>query len=493
AFCTLGRNKAAVGWLVLASLVFYGYWNPIYLLLLFASLLINYRLGSILSNSARLRPALLVFGVALNLGNIGYFKYANFFVDNINTVAQTTFSIGEIALPLGISFYTFQQIAFLVDSYRKQTRERDFLNYCLFVTYFPQLIAGPIVHHAEIIPQFEDPKTFRFDSMHLATGITIFSVGLFKKVVLADGIAPYANHVFAMAEASDPSMTFFTAWGGALAYTFQLYFDFSGYSDMAIGLARMIGINIPINFNSPYKSGSIIEFWRRWHITLSRFLRDYLYIPLGGNQKGEVRRYLNVMVTMLLGGLWHGASWNFVLWGGLHGLFLVVNNIWRELGFSGPRHTALARVYRMVCVAITFAVVVLAWVIFRAPTLDGATAMYSALFGLNGVVMPASFYDSLNIWGLGNVLQQLGVSFDGPWAWDSIGQLFFLTALGLVALFAPNATELFQLYGTKLPDHWKWTQFNMSYRWIAFTALILGGSVLIVLSHRVSEFLYFEF
>ncbi len=493
AICSTGRNKAAIGWLAAASLFFYGYWNPVYLVLLCSSMLVNYKLGTILFHAQKPRPMLLALGVALNLGNIGYFKYANFLVDNINTVAHTTFSLGKIALPLAISFFTFQQIAFLVDSYRKQTRASDFLSYCLFVTFFPQLIAGPIVHHAEIMPQFADPKTFRFDSRLLATGITIFCVGLFKKVVLADGIATYANQVFDMAEASDSSITFFTAWGGALAYTFQLYFDFSGYSDMAIGLGKMIGIDIPINFSSPYKASNIIEFWHRWHMTLSRFLRDYLYIPLGGNRKGKVRRYLNLMVTMLLGGLWHGASWNFVLWGGLHGLFLVINNAWRNLGFSGPRQSTWAHVYRMACVAFTFFVVVLAWVIFRAPTLDGAMAMYGALFGLNGVALPESFCDTLNIWGLGNVMQQLGVSFDGEWEWESIGQLFFLFALGIIALLAPNLTELFQLYGARLSDRLRWMQFDFNYRWMTFAAVTLAASVLLVLSHRVSEFLYFEF
>lgn len=492
-FCSLGRDRLAVGWFIAASLTFYGYWNPVYLLLLCASILFNYTLGSILANAQKPRRALLVLGITVNLCNIGYFKYANFLVENVNSLAHTTFSLGTIALPLAISFYTFQQIAFLVDCYHKQVRERSFLNYCLFVTFFPHLIAGPIIRHEEIMPQFADRKVFRFDSRLLATGITIFCVGLFKKVVLADGIAPYANHVFGMAEASDASITFFTAWGGALAYTFQLYFDFSGYCDMAIGIAKMIGINIPLNFNSPYKAGSIVEFWRRWHMTLSRFLRDFLYIPLGGNRKGKGRVYLNLMATMLLGGLWHGASWNFVLWGGLHGLFLVINNVWRNFGFSGPRHATWARVYRMACAALTFSVVILAWVIFRAPTLDGAMAMYSGLFGLNGVALPESFYDTLNIWGLGNVTEQLGVAFDGEWAWESISQVLFLVALGIIALFAPNLTELFQLYGARLSDRTRWMQFDLNYRWMTFAAATLGASVLLVLSHRVSEFLYFEF
>jgi len=493
ALCSLGRHRAIVWWLVLASFVFYGYWNPIYLVLLGVSLVVNFQLGSILARSPERKPMLLAFGVALNLGNIGYFKYANFLVDNVNAVAHTTFSMGDIVLPLGISFYTFQQIAYLVDSYRKQTDQYDFLNYCLFGTFFPHLNAGPIMHHREMMPQFADPKTFRFDSWNLATGISIFAVGLFKKVVLADGIAPFANEVFGMAEDPAASITFFTAWGGALAYTFQLYFDFSGYSDMAFGLARMMGIVIPINFNSPYKAHSITEFWRRWHISLSRFLRDYLYVPLGGNRKGEGRRYVNLMATMLLGGLWHGASWNFVLWGGLHGLYLVINNAWGALGFSGPRDPRFARVYRAACVAFTFIVVVLAWVIFRAPTLNGARSMYSALFGFNGAVMPESFLGFLNTLGIGTLIDQLGVTFEGAWQQNSIGRLFFLFGLGAVALFAPNVIDLFNLADTKLRRPWTWMRFDTNYRWAAFSALILGVSVVLVLSQRVSEFLYYVF
>lgn len=446
-----------------------------------------------LAHSKEPKPVLLGVGVALNLGTLGFFKYANFFVDNINAVVRTTFSLDTIVLPLAISFFTFQQITFLVDSYRKETREYNFLNYCLFVTFFPQLIAGPIVHHKEVMPQFADPNTFRFDSRHLAIGITIFCVGLFKKVVLADGIAVYATQVFDMAEDPASSVSFFPAWGGTLAYTFQLYFDFSGYSDMAIGLARMMGIYLPINFNSPYKARSIIDFWRRWHMTLSRFLRDYLYIPLGGNRRGKGRRNFNLMITMLLGGLWHGASWNFVIWGGLHGLFLVINNAWLALGFSGPRNRGINRVYQTACVALTFTVVALAWVIFRAPTLDGAMAMYRALFGLNGVVLPAISLEAFRSVGLGNAMLEWGVSFDAQWQWTETRQLLFLVGLGAVALFAPNVMELFRLSDAKLRGLWKWTRFDTNYRWAAFTILILGSSVLLILSHRVSEFLYFEF
>ena len=295
-------------------------------------------------------------------------------------------------LPLGISFFTFQKIAYLVDAYRGEVRAGGFLSFALFVTFFPQLIAGPIVHHSEVIPQFGQKSTYRPNLDNLSMGIGIFVLGLAKKTVLADSIATYATPVFRAAQAgADP--TLFEAWGGALAYTFQLYFDFSGYSDMAIGLALMFNIRLPINFNSPYKATNIIDFWRRWHITLSRFLRDYLYIPLGGNRHGVARRYANLMLTMLLGGLWHGAGWTFIVWGGLHGIFLVINHFWHALGVgsattSGARPGSDGSAAR----TITFLAVMVAWVFFRAEDFDAATRILAGMAGLNGVQLPASYH-----------------------------------------------------------------------------------------------------
>lgn len=324
-----------MSWLILSSLFFYGWWNPAYLSLILFSMLFNYAFGTILSNGEKpkIRKYLLWVGVTTNLGFLGYFKYANFFVDQLNWAANSNFHLEKIILPLAISFFTFQQIAFLVDSYRHETKEFNFLQYCLFVTFFPQLIAGPIVHHKEMMPQFASNQVYKVNYKSLAIGLIIFTIGLFKKVILADGVAIYATPIFAEAEA-EIAITLFSAWGGALAYTLQLYFDFSGYSDMAIGIAFMFGIKLPINFNSPYKSQSIIEFWRRWHITLSRFLRDYLYITLGGSKKGNVRRYVNLFITMLLGGIWHGAGWTFIIWGMLHGTYLMINHAWRKVRFD---------------------------------------------------------------------------------------------------------------------------------------------------------------
>lgn len=323
AFYLIGKligNRAAVASLILASLFFYGWWNPAYLTLIGASILVNYGLGQRLrlanyhSRSA-MKSATLMAGIVINLGLLGYFKYMNFFVDTAADLFGTGFTLERIVLPLAISFFTFQQITYLVDTSRGLAEEYGFLHYTLFVTFFPQLIAGPIVHHSEMMPQFVRKDLCKFRHRNLAIGMSIFALGLFKKVIIADNVAVFGTPVFDAANAG-VTLSFIEAWGGALAYTFQLYFDFSGYSDMALGLARMFGIRLPLNFNSPYKAVNIVEFWRRWHMTLSRFLRDYLYIQLGGNRKGVTRRHANLMATMLFGGLWHGAGWTYVAWGG---------------------------------------------------------------------------------------------------------------------------------------------------------------------------------
>ena len=291
-------------------------------------------------------------------------------------------------LPLAISFFTFQQISYLADAFQGKIREAGFLRYCLFVSYFPQLIAGPIVHHKEMLPQFAKKRIYSLSYKQLSVGLTILVLGLFKKVVLADEIAKLSTPVFDAA-AQGIQLTFFEAWGGALAYTLQLYFDFSGYSDMAIGLAALIGIQLPLNFYSPYKAQNIIEFWQRWHITLSRFLREYLYIPLGGNRHGSCRKYGNIMVLMLLGGLWHGAGWTCIIWGGLHGMYIMMNHAWRSLLKKTRGHLAdlssFIFIYRMLARCLTFMAVVVAWVFFRADNASDAVQIISAMFGGNGL------------------------------------------------------------------------------------------------------------
>lgn len=389
-FFLLGRvqQRVALGWLVLCSLFFYGWWNPPYVVLIVGSILFNYVCGWSLYR--RRSKAVLVFGVALNLCAIGYFKYYDFFLSSMAWGMGTDYNFTNIILPLGISFFTFQQVAYLVDAYVHEAGEKNLIDYALFVSFFPQLIAGPIVHHQDLLPQFKKEETFRPRKAAIYAGLTIFFIGLFKKVVVADGISPFANAVFDFADAGG-AVTFFEAWGGSLAYTLQLYFDFSGYSDMAIGLGCILNIRLPMNFNSPYRATNIIDFWRCWHITLSRFLRDYLYIPLGGSRVGgKVRRYGNLMVTMLIGGLWHGAGWNFVFWGGLHGAYLLVNHAWRNNVDppGGQLPWVVAKAKNGTYWLITFIAVCVAWVFFRAVTFEGAFEILKGMAGLNGFVLP---------------------------------------------------------------------------------------------------------
>src|SRR5579862_8826754 len=383
AFAAARRHSPRAGILVLAgaSLFFYGAWKPIYLLLLLASIAVNFSLGLSMEDPSR-RRTIGMLGVALNLAALCYFKYANFILDSVNALTGAPLPFVDIVLPLGISFFTFQQIAYLVDVMRGAKVERDIVSYALFVSFFPHLIAGPLVHHAEMIPQFKRGRTGR-SAVLAARGLAIFAAGLFKKVVIADNLAQFVSPVFAHLDAGG-GVTTPWAWLATLAYTLQIYFDFSGYSDMAIGLALLFGIRLPVNFRSPYQATSVIEFWRRWHITLSRFLRDYLYIPLGGNRLGEQRRYINLMVTMLLGGLWHGAGWNFLVWGGLHGACLGINHLWRRWRGAAAKVSSSNYLARAAAWAVTFGAVVVAWVFFRAKTRAGAWAMLSAMFGFGG-------------------------------------------------------------------------------------------------------------
>lgn len=375
------ERRWMIGWLVLASLVYYGWWRLDFVLLLVASVLVNFGFGKLLLGgrlSHAGAKAALAAGITLNLAVLAYFKYAIFFTKNANYWFDAGFAVPDIILPIGISFITFQKIAFLVDAYRGQVRNFTFLNFALFVTFFPQLIAGPIVHHSEVMPQFATAMQ-RDRAADFAVGLSIFCVGLFKKVVVADTCAVYADAGYAALKAG--SLDVGSAWIAVLAFSFQLYYDFSGYSDMAVGLARMFGVRFPANFHSPYKATGIVDFWRRWHITLSRFLREYLYIPLGGNRKGPARRYLNLAIVMLLGGLWHGANWTFVIWGGVHGALLALNHAWGQLRIA--RLPVLnGKIATAAAIGLTFLVVTLAWVPFRADSLSEAGRMMTMLFPL---------------------------------------------------------------------------------------------------------------
>jgi alginate O-acetyltransferase complex protein AlgI len=390
-FFGLGRNSKLLAqiWLALASLFFYAWWNPPYLVLLLVSATINYGVGQALqaradaTSPAARDKALLAAGLAFNLVALGYFKYFAFLLGIFKDLSGYRLDAGHIILPLGISFFTFQKIAYLVDSYTGRIKERSFLNYILFVSFFPQLIAGPIVHYSQVFPQFKDPLTYKINSSNVIAGLTIFLLGLAKKVVLADEFARSANAGFESA-ANGTNLSLVAAWIAALGYTLQLYFDFSGYSDMAIGLGRMFNIQLPLNFDSPYKASSIIEFWRRWHMTLSRFLRDYVYIPLGGNRGTAAHRYVNLLLTMVVGGLWHGAAWTFVLWGALHGVYLLINHFWRAM----IGNTDFGRAGIVAAHAITLLAVIVAWVLFRSPDIPSALRLYKGMLGANGAELP---------------------------------------------------------------------------------------------------------
>jgi len=495
-FAASGRAMLAAAWLGLASLVFYGYWSPRYTLLLLASIAANYLVGRgifRLRDGPRLRERrlLLAAAVAFNLGLLAYYKYANFFVDSFNALAGTGFQLERIILPIGISFFTFTQIAYLVDAYQGKARESGPVHYLLFVSYFPHLIAGPILHHSEMMPQFADRRTYRFDAANISIGAAFFFIGLFKKVVLADGVQPFVGPVFD----ADPSyrLTLIEAWLGALAYTVQLYFDFSGYSDMAVGLSKIFNIDLPLNFNSPYKAHNIVEFWRRWHMTLSRFLRDYLYIPLGGNREGRLRRYANLMATMLLGGLWHGAGWNFVIWGGLHGLYLVCNHAWQSfragvLGHDLERRTAQGRAMGIL---VTFMAVVVAWVFFRAPSFSAALNVLQGMAGLQGVVLPEQWQTVLASDGATTVA---GASFGYLEAFGGTRQIVWVAALLAIAWSFPNSQQMVGWLRTGFVS--RAAPFAADSRaWSMLGALSVLISLLAVISgsRGVSEFIYFNF
>ncbi len=471
-----------------------------YLWLMAASIIVNYALGLTLSKQLT-RPGLsrklfLALGIIINISLLGYFKYTNFFLENVNNLLGRTTHLEIIILPLAISFFTFQQIAYLVDSYENKAHEYSFLHYCLFVTFFPQLISGPIVHHKEMMPQFEDDATYKLNSENIAVGMTFFFIGLFKKVVLADGVAIYSTPVFEAAE-QGALLTFLEAWGAGLAYTFQIYFDFSGYSDMAIGLGRMFGIHLPLNFHSPYKARNIIEFWRRWHITLSRFLRDYLYIPLGGNRKSSFRRYLNLMIVMVLGGLWHGAGWTFVAWGTLHGIYLVINNIWhtisRSLGYDPNRPRWWGRRLSQV---VTFTAVVFAWVFFRAESFSGAQNILSGMVGLNGFVVPESYMGGFQ--ALKGLLSGMGWEFHNLEFFHGKAEAANLLFLLFVSWCTPNTQQLMLRYHSLVHVYrveirsWRWqfVKWTPNFVWCVITLCLTIISVYRMMSHGYEEFIY---
>lgn len=461
--------RGSIVFLFLASTAFYCYWDVSYLPLLLASITGNFTIGMAITRNKQAGRAArarrwLVLGLVFNLGLLVFYKYFDFLLANLEALGLPLSPVG-ITLPIGISFFTFTQIAYLVDCNQGKVKETKPESYGLFMTYFPHLIAGPILHHKEMMPQFDAPASHVFSRGRITVGMLFFTIGLFKKVILADGVARFVGPVFDLHYAH---LSWLEAWAGALAYTFQLYFDFSAYSDMAYGLSYMFGIVLPINFNSPYKSTSIIEFWRRWHITLSTFLRDYLYIPLGGNRKGSLQRYINLFLTMLLGGLWHGANWTFVVWGALHGSYLIVNHALRRI--LGETDNLVLRAAGWLS---TFLAVVVGWVFFRATSVEAALAVLQAMAGST---LTAPMADAL-----------LGINRIMPLA-NCFG---WLLACAAAAFFLPNA---YQILGRGLLTTLEARLSGVK------GGLLLGGllavSVLILAiseTRGVSEFLYFNF
>lgn len=430
-------------WLLIASFVFYSWFNVSYVFLLATSIAFNFVVAKLIvrATAVSMRKLWLSIGVIINVGLLGYYKYADFFISNINAVSGSDFNLLHIILPVGISFFTFQQIAYLVDTYKNESDNYDLLNYSVFVSFFPQILSGPISHHKEMIAQFKDKALSKLNTGNIARGIFIFNMGLAKKIVIADTFGKVANHGYANSEL----LGLLDSWITSFSYSVQLYFDFSGYTDMAIGVALLFNIRLPENFWSPHKSVSIQEFYRRWHITLSRFMRNYIYIPLGGNRRGEVGTYFNLCVTFVIGGLWHGASWTFVFWGALNGIGLVVHRLYRNLKINTPD---------VVAIAITFVFVMIARVFFRAS--DWSMAM-DVLKGMAGLQEGAASFKLLTSY------------YDAP---------FWIA--GIVLLFGLNSTQIGE-------------RFTPNVRYLILLVFMILLNLMFMNSAIKQDFLYFDF
>lgn len=453
-------------WLVGGSLFFYSWWNIYYLPLLLLSIFVNFFVGSAFAAEKKLKitkKQLLAFGILFNIALLAFFKYTDFFLDNFNGIFSQDVPLLHIVLPLGISFFTFTQIAFLVDAYKSKVKEYDLLNYMLFVSYFPHLLAGPILHHAEMMPQFASRWNWIVRWRNVAAGLFLFSIGLFKKVVIADTFAQCANAGFDTAV----TLNLIEAWATSLSYTLQLYFDFSGYTDMAIGMSLLFNIRLPINFNSPYKAKDIQDFWRRWHITLSRFLRDYIYIPLGGNKVSRTQNYVNLFTVFLIGGIWHGAGWTFIIWGALHGVAIVIHRFWKELGF---------KMWGWLGWFITFNFINITWVFFRSKDFESITKILGGMIGIHGIVLPERLADKLPFLG------EFGVLFENS----------YLTNTGLTGtkdLILIIGILTFVVVSSNTQELSKMVKYN------TLTAILLAFITVfgMIYLNRPSQFLYFQF
>lgn len=445
----LNLHQWAKGVLVLASLYFYAFFNTSYLPIIVSSILVNYGVAVGMRKwDGVTKKVLFGIGLLFNLGMLGYFKYTDFMIENVNALFNTNYTLKNILLPLGISFFTFQQLAFVVDTYKNKGRLPKFLDYCNFVTFFPQLIAGPIVLPEEMLPQFEDKANRNPRAKNLFDGIFIFSVGLAKKVIIADSIAVFANAGYNL---DIPHYTMAEAWLISSSYTFQLYFDFSGYCDMAIGIGKMFNINLPLNFNAPYRATNFQDFWRRWHMTLNRFLTQYVYIPLGGSRRKEVRVYFNIGIVFLISGIWHGAGWTFVVWGICHGIGVMIHRIWKKKGYSMPSWLGMF---------ITFFFINILWVLFRADNMHEAWVIISSMFDNHQFYLSQAYTSHLP-----SILP------------NSVNMMILFFAM-LAGVIGPTAYQLCNDYG--------WYRAKQ-----AVTVICFVGGVLFI--SRVVTFLYFNF
>jgi len=464
----LGKSPlAAARVLVVTSLIFYGWWYWPYLLLLIASILVNFKLGVMVADPARsdlVRRRLLQAGIVANLSVLAWFKYLGWIGDSLGGLIGVDLHAPHYDLPIGVSFYTFTQIAWLVDARRGISHEKDLTNYSLFVSFFPHLIAGPIVHHGELMPQFEVGKQPTWTDRSL--GLTFFAVGLAKKLLIADQLVPFVDGMFGRVHTGALNPTFFDAWHGILAWHFQLYFDFSGYSDMAIGLALLFGIRLPINFEAPYRCSSIIDFWRRWHLTLTRFLRDYLYVPLGGNKVSEPRYLLNQFLTIFIAGIWHGAGWTYLLWGAQMGIYQVINAWWLQRGWG----FADTRLSRAIWIPLTWLLLTFSWPLFRGQSAADAWVIVKAMAGFGTA----------------------GVGAAKPWLWAA-----FAVCTAIV-WFVPTIQQWTRNYepafGWRPVDKATWAP-EWEWRPTLGWAAVIGGLLVLTIPvlDRANAFLYWNF
>ncbi len=459
----LRKYKTAQLFLLLMSLYFYAYFNIEYLLIITTSIIINYLLYLMLNNikSKKTRKMLLIIGLIINIGSLIYFKYMDFFISNINIIFNKNFTLLHILLPLGISFFTFQQISFIIDSYKNEVPKYSLMYYASFVTFFPQLIAGPIVTYDELVPQFMDSKKKAINFDNLAKGIYIFAIGLTKKIIIADTFGLAVNWGFDNIGLLDSTNAIIVM----LSYTFQIYFDFSGYSDMAIGIGKMFNIDLPENFNSPYKALTIKDFWNRWHMTLTRFFTKYIYIPLGGSRKGTKRTYINILIVFLVSGFWHGANWTFIVWGLLHGLFSIITRKFKY--FFDKLHPVLNYI-------ITFTFINFTWIIFRASSIKDALEIMHRITKFNFSSIDSNIAQAFKLPEFDLIAESLGIYKYFPFI---LLTLFFIATL-IIILACPNVTE-------------KANKFKPSILNLIITIVLLIWCIISL--SGISTFLYFNF